>query len=42
MPRSSLAAILGQQIRHYRRLRGLTQEALADRLGVSLRHVSYI
>ncbi len=33
---------LGLKIAYYRKLRGLTQEALADKIGMSLNHLSSV
>ena len=34
--------ILGERIKHYRKLKGLTQKKLADQLGVAHRYISHI
>ncbi len=41
-PRQEELRKLGERIRSYRRARGLTQEALAEKLGLSVAYVSII
>lgn len=42
MKKSAFATALGRRLRHFRRLAGLTQAALAERSGVSLEHLNKI